>query len=170
MDKLTKVFLFGILILALFAIYLAPLSGKPPAQMADKAKELDQQSHNKEELIKSVYKFINQSYTSPIRQYLKEPSKIFVKDIKKIWDMQGGYLPSNTQNEMAKQMLLLTGKFKQEDFIAVQGWCEISPHSYLTVKTENQTFVIDSWFADNGGRFNCYTFRPCGATQIRCFN
>jgi len=136
--------------------------------MVDKARELDQQSHNKEELIKSVYKFVNQSYTSPIRQYLKEPSKIFVKDIRKIWNMQGGYLPSNTQNEMAKQMLLLTGKFKQEDFVAVQGWCEISPHSFLFVNVNNKKIALDLWGADHSIPFGCYASRPCAEGQAIC--
>lgn len=136
--------------------------------MVEKAKELDRMSKNKLELVKNVYSFVNQSYTSPIRQYLQEPSKVFIKDIPTIWNLRGGYMPSAQQNLMAKKLLLATGKFDENDFELRDGWCEISPHSVLFVNVDNETIAIDTWFADNSGEYNCYTFRPCGAKQKVC--
>ena len=153
-----------------FILYKTSLRNDASDEMKAKAKELDKISRNKEELVFNTYNFINQSYTSPIRQYLKEPNKIFIKDKTKIWNAQGTYVPSHQQNLMVKEMLLLTGKFKEEDFRTEQKWCQISPHSVLFVKVNNKEIAIDTWSADNGGAFNCYTYAPCGENQIMCLN
>lgn len=158
------------LILILFVIYRLPLKGEIPIDMTEKAKEIDRMSKDKLELVKNVYDYVNQSYTSPIRQYLQEPNKIFIKNIKTIWNLRGSYIPSNAQNEMAKQLLLLTGKFNESHFRTEQTFCEISPHSILFVNVDGKEIVLDLWFSDNGGMFNCYTFRPCGVEQIKCLN
>lgn len=163
--------MWRLLILALvvlFVIYRLPLQGEIPREMIEKAKELDEMSKDKIELVRNVYDFVNNSYQSPIRQYLREPSKIFIKDISAIWNLRGEYMPSYQQNLIVKELLIATEKFNENDFELKSGWCEISPHSVLFVGVENKTIAIDTWFADNGGKYNCYTFKPCGAEQKVC--
>lgn len=157
-----------IILITLYLVYKMPLQGEVPEDMINKARELDEMSKDKLELVKNVYDFINQSYTSPIRQYLIEPKKIFIKDKQTIWNLRGRYMPSYQQNLMAKEMLLATGKFDEKDFELRSGWCEISPHSVLFVNIDGKKVAIDTWFADNFGEFNCYTFRPCGEKQKVC--
>lgn len=163
-----KIFILALIVL--FIIYRLPLQGEIPKEMIEKAKELDKMSKDKLELVKSVYSFVNNSYQSPIREYLRQPEKIFIKDITTIWNLRGSYVPSNQQNEMAKQILLLTEKFEEKDFRTEQKFCEISPHTVLFVNVDGKEIALDLWFSDNGGRFNCFTFRPCGVEQIRCLN
>lgn len=163
--------MWKVLILILIVIFIAyklSLQGEIPIEMMEKAKELDRISNTKLELVKNTYNFVNQSYTSEIRQYLREPDKIFIKDITTIWNLRGSYMPSNAQNEMAKQLLLLTGKFNESSFRTEQKWCEISPHSVLFVNVDGKEVALDLWHADHDGMFNCYTFKPCGAEQIKC--
>ena len=157
-----------ITLILLFVLYRLPLTGTPPQEMIDKAKEIDSMSKDKLELTKNIYLFINNSYTSPIRQYIKETNKVFMKDKTKIWNARGSYMASHQQNLMAEEMLLLTGKFNQNDFQISHGWCEISPHSVLFVDINSKKIAIDTWFADNGGGFNCFTSAPCGVEQKKC--
>ena len=153
-------------LLALSVVYITSFRGELPPEAIIKVMEIDKQSITKEQLIKNIYIFVNQSYKSPIRQYLKEPNKIFIKDINKIWQHQGEYMPSNAQNEIAKQMLIATNRFKESDFTEKQLFCEISPHNALFVKANDKEYVLDLWFADNNGEFNCYTQNPCGIKKI----
>ena len=129
------------ILIALLVIYKIPLYGKIPKEMIEKAEELDKMSSNKLELVKSIYNFVNVSYQSPIRQYLREPEKIFIKDISAIWNLKGSYMPSNAQNDMAKQLLLLTGKFNESNFRIEQKWCEISPHQIMFVNVDGKEFI-----------------------------
>ena len=161
-----KILILVLVVLSL--IYRLPLQGEIPTQMIEKSKELDKMSKDKLELVKNVYIFVNNSYQSPVRQYLREPSKIFTKNIATIWSLRGSYMPSSQQNLIAKEMLLATGKFNESDFELKSGWCEISPHSVLFVDVDGKKVALDTWFADNSGEFNCYTFRPCGAEQKVC--
>ena len=167
MVSFIKWIVLGLLIL--FVLYRLPLRGIPPQEMVDKAKEIDMASKDRLELVKNVYDFINQSYTSPVRQYLQEPNKIFMKGIKKIWQSRGEYMPSHIQNEMAKQMLLMTGKFSEDEFEMQQEFCQISPHTYISVKiNQTNTIALDLWGADHSIPFGCYTTIPCGEGQAIC--
>lgn len=169
MTNIIKWILVGLVVL--FILYRLPLQGNPPQEMIDKAKEFDKLSKTKLELVENVYHFVNNSYSSPIRQYLREPTKIFMKDIETIWQLKGSYMPSHIQNEMVKRMLLITERFSEEDFITTQGWCEISPHTVLFVKVDyNKTVAVDTWLSDHGGLFNCFTQAPCGKEHMVCLN
>lgn len=166
MDKLK---IAGLAIVILYLIYLTPLNNNIPQEMIDEVNKIKDMSNTQQELVRNVYGFVNQSYTSEVRQYLKEPNKFFHKDTSLVWSNRGQYYMSNSQNDMVKKMLLLSGKFEESDFRLKQGWCEISPHSVLFVKMEGNTEIaIDTWFADNNGAFNCYTKAPCGAEQMIC--
>lgn len=156
--------MWKILILILIVIsivYISPLQGETPKEMSLLSKELDMISNTKLELIRNVYDVVNQSYTSEIRQYLKEPNKIFTKDIATIWNLKGSYMPSNSQNEIFKRMLISTGKFQEGDFLYHQSFCQISPHEYYELTIENQTYFIDLWGADWDIPFGCYAPIPC---------
>lgn len=156
--------MWKILILALivlFVIYRLPLQGDIPKEMIEKAKELDKMSKDKLELVRNVYDFVNISYQSPIRQYLREPNKIFQKNIATIWNLRGSYMPSNAQNEIFKIMIILTGKFQESELIYHQSFCQISPHEYYELKIENQTYFIDLWGADWEIPFGCFSPIPC---------
>ena len=167
MEKL--IFLIIIVFIALMGITNISLKGEIPQDITQISQDLKDKSKTKLELAKEVYMFINQSYTSPIRQYLKEPEKVIITSVNDAWGAKGGYAPSHIQNQMAKIMLLETGKFQESDFRIEQGWCEISPHSILFVRINESTEIaIDTWFADNGGMFNCYTKAPCGVEQKVC--
>lgn len=169
--KKTILVILGILLiilLSIYVIYRLPLNNNIPNEMQQKVDELNSISKTKLELAENVYDFVNNSYNSTIRGYLKEPNKIFMRDTKTIWELRGTYMPSHIQNNMAKEMLLLSERFQEEDFIFHQNWCQITPHEWYEVNINGKSVAMDIWFADNGGMFNCYTFAPCGVEQIRC--
>ena len=166
MDKKWKLIITGLI--AIFIIYLSPLWGEIPDDMIEKAKEIDKMSKDKLELTRNIYFFVNNSYTSELRQYLKEPNKVLMKDTTTIWGLRGSYMPSNAQNEIFRRMLILTGKFKESEFIYHQSFCQISPHEYYELKIENQTYFIDLWGEDWGIPFGCYAPAPCSRGVAVC--
>jgi len=166
---LWKIFILALIVL--FVIYRLPLQGEIPEEMIKKAKELDEMSKDKLELAKNTYLFVDSKFTSPIREYLRQPDRIFLKNRNAIWNLQNEYIPSNTQNEIYKDLLLLTGKFKEEEFTYTQEMCEISPHEYWKLKIDNNTIFIDLWMSDNSilnDTFGCYSPRPCNFEQYIC--
>jgi len=170
-DKLAWFLVLFVVIFAFFVFLRQPLTGPAPQEMIDKAAELESVSVDKLDLVRNTYFFVNDSYTSPFKGYLKEPGKVGIKSIQAAWDARGGYVPSNTQNGMVKQMLLLSDDFVESDFSVRNDWCKFSPHSVLFVDVDEDTTVaIDIWSADHGGGFNCFTTTPCGEEQIVCLD
>jgi|TARA_B100001964_G_C14219064_1_gene594344 hypothetical protein len=167
--KIIKIMLTVIVVLILvYVFYRIPLTRSYPDEIIQKVEELKEMSTTKLNLAKNVYLFVNESYTSPIRQYLREPNKILHRSIGKVWDNQGEYYPSNTQNNMFKEMLVLSGEFEREDFKFVQSWCTLVAHEYWILDIDGEKEFVDLWSADWGGEFGCYAPRPCTKDLIVC--
>lgn len=169
MDKKWKLMITGLIVA--FLIYRMPLQGEIPDDMIEKAKEIDKMSKDKLELARNVYSLVDNKFTSPLREYLRQVDKVFLKNRGKIWSLENEYIPSNTQNEIFKELLLLTGRFKEEDFEYTQSICEISPHEYWKLNIDGKTIFIDLWMADNSilnDTFGCYSPRPCNFEQYSC--
>lgn len=156
------------LLLIIYIIYRLPLNNNIPDEMQQKVDELNSISKTKLELAENVYDFINNSYNSTIRGYLKEPNKFFHKDTTKIWNNRGEYYPSNAQNEMFRKMLLLSGEFDKKDFKFKQSWCTLVAHEYWILNIDNEKHFIDLWSADHNGEFSCYAIPTCKLGQIKC--
>ena len=156
------------IIILFYILYRMPLNNNIPTEMEQKAIEISKMSKTKLELARNVYDFVNDSYTSPFRQYLKELEKIFQKDTAIIWKNRNSYYPSHIQNQIYKKMLLLTGRFSEQDFQYIQSICQISPHEFWILNINGKFVYIDLWNADHNGRFNCHSARPCNDENVVC--
>jgi len=135
----------AVVLMLIYIFYRVPLTKNYPNEMIQKVNELSEMSETKLDLAKNIYLFVNNSYTSPIRQYLREPNKIFQRDVKKVWNNQGEYYPSNThtQNNMFKEMLVLSGRFEKDNFKFIQSWCTLVAHEYWILDVdEEELFVV----------------------------
>ena len=161
-----------ILFLISFLFFLRlPLTGDIPQEMKDAANELKENSDSKLDLARNTYNFVDNKFTSPIREYLQQPGKIFLKDRQKIWEINNQYAQSGTQNEMFKELLILTKEFEKEDFKLIQSFCTHSPHTYWELKIDNKIIFIDLWFEDNSLQetvFGCYAKYSCQSDDIVC--
>ena len=172
--------IYGIIILAsiliMFLLFLRmPLTGEVPQEMIDKADELKKISKTKMELARNTYDFVDKKFNSPVRQYLKEPNKVFMKNRGKIFALEDEYIPSNTQNQLFKELLILTGEFNEDDFTFVQARCYLlpryTPHEYWILDIDGKEVFIDLWFEDHTTletAFGCYASPPCGKENAIC--
>jgi len=169
MTKIIPIIIIIIIILLVFLSF--PLTGEIPEEMINIAEDLNQKSESKLELARSTYEFVDNKYTSPIREYLRQPEKVFLKNREKIFSLEMEYVPSNTQNFIYKELLILTGEFQEEDFTIIQSTCTNTPHSYIILNIDGQEVFVDLWMADNSildETFGCFTNHPCQPDDIVC--
>ena len=164
-----------ILIIAIIILaYLSPPNNNYPVDMINKVNELSRMHPNDLDFARATFTFVVDRWKSPIRAYLKEPSKPFLKDMMVIWNIPNGdYQSSNVESDLLKRMLILSNRFKDEDIRITRGFCEISPHSYIeiNIRTENITFFMDTWLEDRDmcqieSCFGQATTIPCGPENI----
>jgi len=140
-----------ITILILIVIYFLPPNDNYPPEMLNKVDELSNSNPDDLEFAKATFTFVSNRWTSPIRAYLREITKPFMKDVTKIWNVPDGeYMSSNVESELLKAMLILSNRFDEEDIITVRNFCEISPHSFLEIKINgiDQQIFMDTWLED----------------------
>jgi len=172
-KNIISIIIIGIIIVFLFLSFLkSPLKGETPVEMEQKAEELKEKTITKLELARETYNFVNQKYTSPVREYLRQPGKVFLKDREVIWNLSMEYVHSGIQNEIFKELLILTEEFNESDFVLIQSYCLNSPHNYWILNISNQEIPIDLWVADNNNlsnsAFGCFSEYPCNNDPIVC--
>tara|TARA_Y100000310_G_scaffold100282_1_gene98149 strand:+ start:7749 stop:8297 length:549 start_codon:yes stop_codon:yes gene_type:complete len=175
-NPLIRSIIILVVILVLFLDFLrSDLTGTIPQDMIDESLRLKSISKDKLELAKNTYDFVDKKYTSQSQEYLRQPDKVFLKDVEIIWDIEDNYIPSNTQNAIFKEMLILTEEFEEEDFTFVQARCYIlprfTPHEYWELNIDNEEVFIDLWMADNTlleNSFGCFSNPPCGDDDFVC--
>lgn len=153
-----------ILIIALiFIFYFLPPNNNYPKEMLDKVNELSRVYPDDLEFARATFTFIVGRWESPIRRYLKEPAKPFLKDMTIIWNVPiGSYQSSNVETHLYQRMLLLSGRFKRENLIIHNSVCEISPHGFLEIKNIGGIDIFaDTWAVEHGAKFGQYANPPC---------
>ena len=109
-----------------------------------------------------------------IKTYENKPT--FIDTRIEIWNIENGYIPSNTQNQVYKELLILTEEFKEDDFKFIQSKCNTfptnTPHEYWELNIDGQVVFIDLWGADhtnlsNEG-FGCFASPPCELADFVC--
>jgi len=163
-------------IIAVVILLRLPLRGDIPQQMIDDVEMLKKQSDTKTELAENIYKFVSNKYTSQSREYFRQPDKLFLKNIEKIYSINQNYIPSNTQNEIFKLMLIQSKDFEEKDFTFVQTTCRSVlkvpiPHEHWDLDINGKVAFVDVWFDDRSlldNPFGCFAEFPCGNENAVC--
>lgn len=160
-NKLAKWIIIGFLIFLIFnyLFILVPLNGKYPAEMVNAVNELNKTSDNML-FAKQVYDYVNKKYTSPPFRYLVQYDRVLVRNINKIWNLEG-YLPCNSQLDLFKKMLILSGRFTKDDIKNKYGWCIITPHEWIELNVNEKSVLVDLWGADHDAQFGQRYSLPC---------
>ena len=160
---------FMIIMGILIVLYLIPISANLPEGALEFNEQISNKHLDKYQYAKELFFETEARWTSPVRQYLLEPHKVFfVKSSKFFWDVEG-YVPSNIQAEIYRNLLLESKRFTEDEVIFEQGFCANSPHGYISIKHLEQTIYVDHWAVDNFPRkgipevykFGQVAKRPC---------
>ena len=168
----TVVISFFAFFLLLVISYFLPLNTNFTQESLDLNKQLSEKHENKYNYAKELFFAIEKKYTSPIRQYLLEPWKVFIiKDFTYFWNLEkGAYADSNIQGRIYQNLLFESGRFTKEEVTIHQSFCSNSPHLLVKIShPEREPIWTDFWAVDNfPGResnrsyeFGLRTIRPC---------
>ena len=143
-----------VLILLIHIIYSFFVPDKIPNNIPDEMQKivdnLDNESKSDIDFLQKAYDVVNSRYTSPSMGYLKEPQRLVIKNIDSLWTSEG-YLPCDKQNYVLKVMLVKSKWFNETDVKETLTSCIITPHYYLNIKLNNNSYVYaDMWGADHG--------------------
>ncbi len=160
MKKIAKLLLISfavifLLILCIIIFYTIPPYGKMPDAMKNKMIELSNENPNDVEFAKEVTIFIVERWKSPVREYIRQPFKPFIKTYNKAWEVpMNEYQSSNVEARLIKRMLLESKRFTKKEIRYMHGFCTISPHGYLEIekagKNKTEKFYLDTWALEYG--------------------
>lgn len=162
--KITKQTLLWYLIwfIVLIGLYYLPINSNIPNETLILNKQISEANLNKFDYAEELFFKIEKNWTSPTRQYLKEPAKtFFIKDYKTFWFTKG-YVPSNIQAQMYHQLLIRSGRFNPNEVELVNDFCANSPHGLIYFKEKND--YADFWAVDqfpSEYKFGDRTVYPC---------
>jgi hypothetical protein len=169
-----RIGIFAILFAFLLAgMYFLPINSNIPQEVSVMNEELSIQYENKYDYAKALFFEVEKKYTSPIRQYLLEPWKVFIiKDFEYFWNQPiGSYADSNIQGRIYQKLLFESGRFTSEEVTIHQSFCSNSPHLLVKIihPEREQPIWVDFWAVDNFPgvesnktyEFGMRTIRPC---------
>lgn len=160
-------------VLLLSGMYFLPINSNIPQDVLKMNEEISSQYENKYDYAKELFFEVEKKYTSPIRQYLLEPWKVFIiKDFEYFWNQpKGSYADSNIQGRIYRKLLLESGRFTSEEVTIHQSFCSNSPHLLVRIEHPERDKPIwtDFWAVDNFPgvesnktyEFGMRTIRPC---------
>lgn len=162
-----------IFVLLMVLFYYLPLNSNIPQAALDMNEQISQRNENKYDYAKELFFEFEQKYTSPIRQYLLEPWKVFlIRDFEYFWNLEKGeYSDSSVQGRMYRKLLLASGRFTKEEVQIDQSFCANSPHLIVKIShpERQEPIWVDLWAVDNFPgvesnktyEFGMRTIRPC---------
>lgn len=153
-------------------MYFLPLNSNIPQEAIELNNQISQQNQNKYDYAKDLFFAIEKKYTSPIRQYLLEPWKVFlIKDFAYFWNQKEGiYADSNVQGRIYRKLLLKSERFSEDEVKIHQSFYSNSPHLLVSIShPERELIWTDFWAVDNFPgvesnetyEFGMRTKRPC---------
>jgi hypothetical protein len=102
-----------------------------------------------------VFDDVAARFTGPTREYLLQPTRVFVhRSSTYFWETRG-YVPSHLQAQLYRQLLLASGRFDADEVHYRTGRCTNSPHGYVVIAHPLQQLVADPWAAQ---AFDDYRF------------
>jgi hypothetical protein len=159
--------IFAILTIAfLVLMYLTPISSRMPPEALELNQKISAEYDNKYDYAKALFFEIEKRWTSPVRQYLLEPHKVFfIKSPSFFWKHKDEYADSNIQAQIYSTLLLESNRFTEQEIVLKQKWCVNSPHRVVIIKAPERDIFADLWAVDHFGKanysFGQYTLAPC---------
>lgn len=162
-----------VFVLLIVGSYFLPLNDNIPLSAIQINQQLSVQEEDKYDYARNLFFEVEKKYTSPVRQYLLEPWKVFViKDFAYFWTLEdGGYADSSVQGRVYRKLLLNSGRFTEDEVFLHQSFCSNSPHLIVGIIQPGRDVIwADLWAVDNfpgsDGRDETYQFgqrtvRPC---------
>ncbi len=160
-----KEILFSLLfIVILILAYFIPIIPNLSQEAMDLNLNISSQYDNKYDYAEQLFYTLEKKWTSPTREYLIQPHKVFiVKSPAYFWEIEG-YVPSNIQAQIYRKMLLMSGRFTPNEVTFHHGSCTNSPHGYITIHHyEKGEIWVDFWAIDQflEYKFGMRAFFPC---------
>lgn len=152
--------------LALLAgLYLLPVNANFPDTAVTRNNRISSQYEDTYAYAEALFLAVEKRWTSPVRQYLLEPHKVFfIKDARYFWNLpEGVYVDSNVQAHLYRNLLLESGRFSPQEIRVEQHFCTNSPHGVVVLQKDTRRYYADLWAVDNfeNYQFGQYTSAPC---------
>jgi len=162
--------LFAVLtVLALVGLYLLPINNNISQEAKETNNNISIRNEDRYQYAKELFYEIEKNWSSPTRQYILEPHKVFfIRDFDYFWNAKG-YVDSKIQAQIYQRLLIDSKRFESDEVILKQKWCVNSPHGMIVIKKSNLDIYADFWAVDSFPRpgipekynFGQYTARPC---------
>lgn len=166
--------IFAVLFIVVLAIfYLIPISQTFSQEALELNTRISAQHDDKYQYAKELFFEMEGKWSSPVRQYLLEPHKVFfIKSGRYLWNVEEGkYVDSNTQASLYRNLLIQSGRFSDDEVVVEQHWCTNSPHGVVAIQKDDEILYADLWAVDNfeGYKFGQYTASPCDVLTGKAF-
>jgi len=158
------------IIIILVVLYLIPIRTNFPESALTTNERISSENPDKYTYAMVLFEETELKWTGPVRQYLLEPHKVFFrKSAAFFWDVDG-YVSSNIQSQMYRNLLLESGRFNENEIEFKQHFCTNSPHGYVQINSDKHGLIYaDHWAVDNFPgkerneiyKFGLATFSPC---------
>lgn len=160
-------------VLLLALLYLLPVNSNFPEDARLLNDRISAAHENKYNYAETLFFELEKRWTSPVRQYLLEPHKVFfIKSAGYFWNLPvGAYVDSNVQAHLYRNLLIRSKRFAPEEITVEQHFCTNSPHGVVVFKKNDEKVYADLWAVDNFSeyRFGQYTKAPCDTLTGREF-
>ena len=141
-----NVLIFSVMMMVVLGIfYLIPVNSNIPDSAKELNEEISSENSDRIKYAEELFFEIETKWNSPIREYLRQPQKVFfIKDFETLWNVEG-YLPSNLQAQMYERLLIESGRFEINEIEFKNAFCSNSPHGFVII--EDRIFA-DLWAVD----------------------
>jgi hypothetical protein len=149
-------------------LFFRPVNANIPSEALALNRDVSARHADRIDYAEALFFTLAERWTSPVRQYLLEPHKVFLfKDFGYFWSRKGEYVDSNVQAQMYRHMLLASGRFGRDEVRLERHSCLNSPHTVVAIQAPDRVIHADLWAVDNFAdyEFGMYTTAPC--TELR---
>lgn len=172
LDRIAGISAVGFVLLVAGAYFL-PLNDNFTPEALELNQRVSDANDDKYDYAKELFFEFEKKYTSPVRQYLLEPWRVFlIKDFAYFWNLEEGeYADSSVQGRMYRKLLLQSGRFTTDEVTLHQSFCSNSPHMLVRIEhPDREEIWADLWAVDNFPgtderdetyEFGRRTVRPC---------
>jgi hypothetical protein len=131
------------------ALYSIRLGGEIPPEAAALNARISAEHRDRYRYAHQLFDAMSKLFTSPTREYLRQPHKVFlIKSFTYFWRHRG-YVPSHLQAQMYRRLLLASGRFVEDEVIYETSRCFNSPHGYVMIRHPDRPIYADLWAAQN---------------------
>ena len=145
-------------------LFFIPLDDNIPSDAAAMNSQISSRNTDRIGYAEQLFFALSDRWTSPIRQYLLEPHKVFlIRQFAYFWDRPGTYADSSIQSQIFRRLLLRSGRFSVDEVRLEFRGCGLSPHTVVAIDTNNRVVHADLWAAEHFERyeFGMYLSAPC---------